>query len=54
LARVASPQISAFFAELHQSHEVGLHIGANCQEILQKDGTFTGVQLDDGSQIVAE
>ncbi|MDB0016343.1 FAD-dependent oxidoreductase [Alphaproteobacteria bacterium] len=54
LARVASPQISAFFAELHQSHEVGLHIGANCQEILQKDGAFTGVQLDDGSQIVAE
>ncbi len=54
LARVASPQISAFFAELHQSHDVGLHIGANCQEILQKDGAFIGVQLDDGSQIVAE
>ena len=54
LARVASPQISAFFAELHQSHDVGLHIGANCQEILQKDGAFTGVQLGDGRQIAAE
>ena len=29
LARVASPQISAFFAELHQSHDVRLHLGAN-------------------------
>ena len=54
LARVASPQISSFFAELHQSHDVGLHIGANCREILQKDGAFTGVQLDDGRQIAAE
>ena len=54
LARVASPQISAFFAELHQSHDVGLHIGANCRDILQKDGAFSGVQLDDGRQIAAE
>jgi NADPH-dependent 2,4-dienoyl-CoA reductase/sulfur reductase-like enzyme len=54
LARVASPNISAFFANLHQSHDVGIHTGATNQEILQKDGVFSGIRLGDGRMIDAE
>ncbi len=54
LARVASPDISAFFAELHQRHHVGIHTGIINQEILQKDGIFSGICLNDGRIIDAE
>ncbi len=54
LARVASPEISAFFTNLHESNDVGIHIGATNQEILQKDGVFSGVHLDDGRMINAD
>lgn len=54
LARVASPPISDFFAALHQSHDVQLHLGASSDEILQKDGSFTGVRLDSGGVLEAD
>ena len=54
LARVASPDISAFFANLHDENDVGIHIGAINQKILQKDGVFSGIQLNDNRIIDAE
>jgi len=54
LARVASPDISAFFANLHENNGVGIHTGAIHQEILQKDGVFLGIRLNDDRVINAE
>ena len=54
LARVASPAISAFFANLHKNNDVGIHTGAINQEILQKGGVFSGIQLNDDRVIEAE
>ena len=54
LARVASPDISAFFANLHENHDVKIHTGAIKQEILQKDGAFSGIRLNDDRIIDAE
>ena len=54
LARVASPDISAFFANLHENHDVRIHTGAIRQKILQKDGAFSGIQLNDDQIIDAE
>ncbi len=54
LARVASPNISAFFANLHEDNDVGVHTGVINQEILQKDGVFSGIQLNDDRIIDAE
>jgi len=54
LARVASPQISQFFADLHKAQDVQLHIGAQIASIDQKDGAFSGVTLGDGSVLEAE
>ena len=54
LARVASPDISAFFANLHESNDVRIHTGTINQEILQKDGAFAGVRLGNGRIIDAE
>jgi NADPH-dependent 2,4-dienoyl-CoA reductase/sulfur reductase-like enzyme len=54
LARVASPYISAFFADLHSDHDVGIHTGMNTQKILQKHGSFSGVHLCGDRLIDAE
>ena len=54
LARVASPNISAFFANLHETNGVGIYTGAINQEILQKDGVFWGIQLNNDRIIDAE
>ncbi len=54
LARVASPQISQFFADLHMAQDVQLHIGAQIASINQRDGAFSGVTLGDGSVLEAE
>jgi NADPH-dependent 2,4-dienoyl-CoA reductase/sulfur reductase-like enzyme len=54
LARVASPDMSAFFQELHQRHGVMIHAGMTKTKFHQKDGLFTGITLDTGEQISAE
>ena len=54
LARVASPGISAFFSNLHENNDVGIHTGAINQKILHKDGVFSGIQLNDNRIIDAE
>jgi len=54
LARVASPPLSAFFADLHKQHDVGIHTGVSGTEIIQDDGVFKGVRLADGRCLEAD
>ena len=54
LARVASPDMSAFFQELHQRQGVVIHTGMTEMKFHQKDVLFTGITLDTGEQISAE
>ena len=54
LSRVASPDMSAFFHNLHQQHGVMLHTGMTKTKFHQKDGLFTGITLDTGEKISAE
>ena len=54
LARVASPDMSAFFLDLHQRHGVMIHTGMTGTKIDHKDGIFTGITLDTGQQISAD
>lgn len=51
LARVASPEISAFFTALHQDHGVHVHLDALSDEILQDESGFIGVRLGDGRRL---
>jgi NADPH-dependent 2,4-dienoyl-CoA reductase/sulfur reductase-like enzyme len=51
LLAVLGPDIAPVFADLHRAHGVDLRLGANITEILTKDGTATGVRLEDGSEI---
>ena len=54
LARVASPQISAFFDALHRDHGVQLHTGTTLAAIDSVDDAFTGVRFADGSTLTAD
>lgn len=54
LARVASPVISRFFAELHGARNIDLHIGAGAKTIHANDGVFSGVTLDNGTILMAD
>ena len=54
LERVASPDMSAFFHDLHQGHGVMIHTGMTQTKFHQKDGLFTGVTLDTGQEISSE
>ena len=54
LARVASPDMSAFFLDLHQRHGVMIHTSMTGTKIDHKDGIFTGITLDTGQQISAD
>ena len=48
LQRVAAPQTSDFFRNLHQSHGVDIRAGVGLERIFG-DGTVTGAALTDGS-----
>ena len=53
LARVAGPELSAFYEAEHRAHGVDLRTGV-AVEALVGDGRVTGVQLADGTVIPAE
>ena len=53
LARVAGPELSAFFASEHRAHGVELHLSASVAAIETIDGRATGVRLADGTVIAA-
>jgi len=52
LARVAGPELSAFYEKEHRDHGVDLRTGATV-EALEGEGRVTGVRLGDGSVIVS-
>ena len=54
LARVASPEISAFFARLHEAHDVTIHLGRAVADILSNNGVFHALKLSDNTIIEAD
>lgn len=53
LARVAGPELSAFYEKEHRDHGVDLRTGATV-EALEGEGRVTGVRLGDGSVLPAD
>lgn len=53
LARVAGPELSAFYEKEHRAHGVDLRTGVTV-EALEGEGRVTGVRLGDGSVIKAD
>ncbi len=54
LARVAGPQLSAFYEAEHRAHGVDLRTGVSVSEILGEGGKASGVKLVDGEVIPAQ
>ncbi|HEX7855561.1 MAG TPA: FAD/NAD(P)-binding oxidoreductase [Sphingobium sp.] len=54
LARVAGPQLSAFYEAEHRAHGVDLRTGAKMDCIEETDGRATGVRMADGSVLPAD
>jgi 3-phenylpropionate/trans-cinnamate dioxygenase ferredoxin reductase subunit len=54
LARVAGPEISAFYAGEHRAHGVDLRTGVSVAALEGANGRVSGVRLGDGSLIPAE
>lgn len=54
LARVAGPQLSAFYEAEHRAHGVDLRTGVSVSEILGESGKASGVKLADGEVIPAQ
>jgi 3-phenylpropionate/trans-cinnamate dioxygenase ferredoxin reductase subunit len=54
LARVAGPQLSAFYEADHRAHGVDLRTGARMNCIEEADGGVTGVRMEDGSVVPAQ
>lgn len=55
LARVASPEISAFYKELHESHGVSVHIGAGLEGFsVNEAGMITGATLSNGTHLACD
>lgn len=53
LARVAGPQLSAFFEAEHRAHGVDLRTGATVACLTGEAGRVTGVELGDGTRVAA-
>jgi 3-phenylpropionate/trans-cinnamate dioxygenase ferredoxin reductase subunit len=54
LARVASPLISDYFADLHRQHGVQLVLGHGLSGLIGKAGRISGIELDDGRQLACD
>lgn len=51
LQRVAAPQTSRYFRDLHQEHGVDLREGTGLDHLIGNDGRVSGAVLSDGSQL---
>ena len=51
LARVASPEISAYYEALHQSQNVAIHTGVGVSSLRAENGHIAAVCLADGTEI---
>jgi 3-phenylpropionate/trans-cinnamate dioxygenase ferredoxin reductase component len=54
LQRVAAPETSAFFRDLHRSHGVDIREGVGLDQLVGSDGTVTGAVLGDGSELAVD
>ncbi|MCE7798258.1 NAD(P)/FAD-dependent oxidoreductase [Sphingobium sufflavum] len=54
LARVAGPELSAFYEADHRAHGVDLRTGARMDCIEETDGRVSGVRMADGSVLPAQ
>lgn len=54
LARVAGPELSAFYEADHRAHGVDLRTGARMDYIEETDGHATGVRMADGTILPAD
>jgi 3-phenylpropionate/trans-cinnamate dioxygenase ferredoxin reductase subunit len=54
LARVAGPELSAFYEAEHRAHGIDLRTGAKMETIEVTDGRASGVRMDDGSLLPAD
>jgi 3-phenylpropionate/trans-cinnamate dioxygenase ferredoxin reductase subunit len=54
LARVAGPELSAFYEAEHRAHGVDLRTGVTMDCVAEQDGVAVGVRLADGSLIPAD
>ncbi|MFJ3780008.1 NAD(P)/FAD-dependent oxidoreductase [Streptomyces sp. NPDC090075] len=54
LARVTSPVVSEFFAQVHKEHKADVILGHGCAEITGSDDAVQGVVLSDGREIPAD
>ena len=54
LARVAGPQLSAFYEAEHRAHGVDLRTGVNVSEIVGDGSKVSGVKLADGEIVPAQ
>lgn len=51
LARVAAPETSDYFRELHRSHGVDIREGTGLETLIGEDGQLTGARLSTGEEI---
>lgn len=54
LARVAAPETSDFFRELHRSHGVDIREGTGLETLIGENGRVTGARLSTGEEIEAD
>ena len=54
LARVAGPELSAFYEAEHRAHGVDLRTDAAVTSLMGEEGRVTGVTLADGSTVAAQ
>ena len=54
LQRVAAPETSDYFRELHTSHGVEIREGVGLTRLVGADGHVTGAELSDGSTVEAD
>ena len=54
LARVASPELSAFFERCHRDHGVAIELGASVSGFESRDGQVCAVRLADGRSLPCE
>lgn len=54
LSRVASPETSSYFSQLHKKNGVEIIEGAGVAKFIGKNGFLKGVQLTDGTQILGD
>jgi 3-phenylpropionate/trans-cinnamate dioxygenase ferredoxin reductase subunit len=54
MARVVSPELSAYYLDLHRSHGVDVRLGAEVTEVTGNGGKAAGILCSDGATVPAD